>query len=235
MAFVQVAVGILNDYCDRDLDAVAKPRRPLPAGLVRPRWALLSGSLSLALGLTTAAALGADSALVLAVGAGMGVLYSVVFKRSFLSWLPYAVAYPIVPIWVWVSLGKFRPDLLVVLPASIPLSIGVHLCNQLRDYDEDAKLGMKGLAQYLGKAAAATTCLGLLVFGPLLGLLFHRHAGIGGLLLLSAATLVHWVLVSHCLVRNGNRFDPNLWRELFRSLQLSGPLLLSTWLLAAGP
>jgi hypothetical protein len=73
------------------------------------------------------------------------------------------------------------------------------------------------------------------LFGPLLGLVFHRHAGIGGLLLLSAATFVHWVLVSLCLVRNGSRFDPDLWRDLFSSLQLSGPLLLCIWLLAAGP
>ena len=94
---------------------------------------------------------------------------------------------------------------------------------------------MNGFAQYLGKAAAGTTCLGLLLFGPLLGLVFHRQAGIGGLLLLSAATLVHWVLISLCLLTNGNRFDPDLWRSLFRSLQLSGPLLLCIWLLAAGP
>jgi hypothetical protein len=74
-----------------------------------------------------------------------------------------------------------------------------------------------------------------LLFGPLLGMVFHRQAGIGGLLLLSAATPVHWVLVSLCPLRKGNRFDPDPWRDLFRSLQLSGPLLLCIWLLAASP
>ena len=58
--------------------------------------------------------------LVLALGAGMGFLYSARLKRSALSWLPYAIAYPIVPLWVWVSLGKFRPEMLLVYPVAIP-------------------------------------------------------------------------------------------------------------------
>jgi 4-hydroxybenzoate polyprenyltransferase len=39
----------LNDYADRDLDAVERPERPIPSGRVAPR-----GALGLAVGLTTA-------------------------------------------------------------------------------------------------------------------------------------------------------------------------------------
>ena len=32
MALIQISIGVFNDYCDRDLDAVHKPGRPIPAG-----------------------------------------------------------------------------------------------------------------------------------------------------------------------------------------------------------
>src|SRR5262245_26428498 len=58
MACVQVAVGVLNEYYDRDLDAVAKPERAIPSGVVSPSGAYWIGWLALTLGLGAAATLG---------------------------------------------------------------------------------------------------------------------------------------------------------------------------------
>ena len=234
MAAIQVAVGVFNDYCDRDLDAIAKPYRALPAGLVSPRSALAVGCLAVAIALGTAATLGTPSLLVLSLGGGMGILYSVRLKRTVLSWLPYAIAYPIVPFWVWVSLGKFRPESLQIFPVTIPFSLGIHLCNQLRDFDEDAAQGMKGLVQHLGKAVAGRWCLALLMLGPLPALFFTRGQG-GSATLLWLAILTHWLLVARCMVKRSTEQDPAFWRSLFRSLQISSPLILVSWLYFTRP
>src|SRR5947209_14836610 len=42
-AAMQVSIAMLNDYCDRDLDAQSKPDKPIPQGLVSPREALIGG------------------------------------------------------------------------------------------------------------------------------------------------------------------------------------------------
>src|SRR5215469_16706807 len=40
VACTQVAIGTLNDYRDRALDAAAKPAKPIPRGLISPQAAL---------------------------------------------------------------------------------------------------------------------------------------------------------------------------------------------------
>ena len=55
MFCVQAAIGASNDYCDRDLDALTKPFKPIVRGLVRPSTALwLAAALTLAAGMVTA-------------------------------------------------------------------------------------------------------------------------------------------------------------------------------------
>src|SRR6266699_7311609 len=44
-AAMQLSIAVLNDYCDRRLDAVSKPTKPIPRGLVRPGEALFTGIL----------------------------------------------------------------------------------------------------------------------------------------------------------------------------------------------
>src|SRR5947209_823262 len=39
--FSQIAVGALNDYVDKGVDARTQPDKPIPAGLVPPGYALL--------------------------------------------------------------------------------------------------------------------------------------------------------------------------------------------------
>ena len=57
----------LNDYADRDLDAVERPERPIPSGRVLPRQALALAAGLTAAGVGTAAAAGGRRALRVAV------------------------------------------------------------------------------------------------------------------------------------------------------------------------
>jgi len=228
MAAIQTSVGIFNDYYDRDLDAVAKPYRALPAGLVSAQSAYRAAWIAVALGLGAAATLGLSSMLVLALGAAMGFLYSARLKRSVLSWLPYAIAYPMVPLWVWVSLGKFRPEMFLIYPTAIPFSLGVHLCNQLRDYEDDTEQGMKGLTQHLGKETSSWICVSLLLLSPILPLGAGYVHG-SSTLMFAVAVVVHWVLILHCLYRQWAEGGAQIWAVLFKRVQWGGPLLLIGW------
>jgi 4-hydroxybenzoate polyprenyltransferase len=57
----------LNDYADREVDAVERPGRPIPSGQVSPRFALGLGAALSAAGLGLAAAAGGRRALRVAV------------------------------------------------------------------------------------------------------------------------------------------------------------------------
>lgn len=223
MALVQIAVGLFNEYSDRDLDLRAKPDRAVPRGVLSCRQAWVAAAVSLVLGLVCAAVLSLWGAMVLAVGGGMGMAYSARLKRTVWSWLPYAVAYPIVPLWVWVSLGVFRLDLLLIYPVVMPFAVGVHLCNQLRDYDTDLAQGMRGLVQGLGKRTAGRLCWSLLTIVPLIMVVALGQGKSGQIL---AGAVLHGGLMGECWVRYGRTDDARLWPKLFQRLQISGPVLL---------
>ena len=48
-AAMQVSIAMLNDFCDRRIDARSKPEKPIPRGLILPREALIAGLLMIAI------------------------------------------------------------------------------------------------------------------------------------------------------------------------------------------
>jgi len=153
----QAAIGIANDLADRALDRATKPGKPLAAGRVTPREAWLSLALALALAAIGAARFGLPSLALVALGTGLGLLYDLRLKRTALSWLPYLLAIPLEPIWVWVALGRFTPRLLWLYPIGGALLLALHLANALADWRGDSVAGVVGLAQRLGRRRAQTT------------------------------------------------------------------------------
>jgi 4-hydroxybenzoate polyprenyltransferase len=73
---------VLNDYFDRDLDAVERPERPIPGGRVPASHAAALGALLLGGGVLAAWQAGWVSGLVGAAIAGLVLLYDAVAKRS---------------------------------------------------------------------------------------------------------------------------------------------------------
>jgi 4-hydroxybenzoate polyprenyltransferase len=72
---------VLNDYFDRDVDAVERPERPIPSGRIQERDALKLGLLLLAVGCALAASTGVLSLVVSVLLAGCIVLYDARGKR----------------------------------------------------------------------------------------------------------------------------------------------------------
>jgi 4-hydroxybenzoate polyprenyltransferase len=168
MLLVQFAIGTANDVFDQQLDARAKPWKPIPAGLVGARLAvvLTMAFLALALGLT--ATLGFNSLALLCLGAACGLAYDALLKRSPWSPAPFAIAIPVLPIWVYVTLDRWEPVLWWLLPLGGLLGVALHLANTAPDIEADAANGVRGLAHRLGlrrSVLAAWTCFaGALLF-----------------------------------------------------------------------
>jgi 4-hydroxybenzoate polyprenyltransferase len=150
MFCAQCAIGVANDYVDRDLDAATKPWKPIAAGLVRP---LAAAALALALIVAAgalAATLGAGGFGLAMAGMGCGLVYDIRLKRTAFSALPYMVAIPVLPIWVWLTLGAWQPVLWWLLPLGALIGLALHLANTLPDLDGDRAHGVAGLAHRLG-------------------------------------------------------------------------------------
>jgi 4-hydroxybenzoate polyprenyltransferase len=235
MACGQSAIGLVNEIVDYELDKVAKPWRALPAGHIS-RWnASLLAIGCLLLALLFSSSISAPSTLGLAAGIGLGVLYSLWLKRTFCSWAPYALAYPSLPVWVWLSVDKPVLPLLPVYLIALPLAVSIHMVNQLRDYDQDSEMGIRGFVQHLGKSRAVSMCFGLLLLCPLPILLSPPsiNSGPSSFLLITAASL-HWLLIVPPILRYQRTHGDAAFRDMFRRLQVSGPILLLAWVCVSG-
>ena len=97
-----------------------------------------------------------------------GLLYDVYFKRTPLSWLPYTVAFPLLPTWVFVSAEAWSAMLWWVFPLAAGLGLALHLANQEPDIAGDRATGVYGFAQRIGRPA--TRRLAMAAFGAISGI-----------------------------------------------------------------
>lgn len=159
----QLVVGITNELVDSETDRLTKPSKPIPAGLVSRRGAVLLGAVGLALMLIAGSSFGALSFLLLLIGTGTGVAYSLWFKRGAFAWLPYLIALPLLPIWVAVSLGRYEPALLMLYPLGALAVLSVQLAQSIPDIDADRAAGIDSVTTRLGETRSLWLCWGSLL------------------------------------------------------------------------
>jgi 4-hydroxybenzoate polyprenyltransferase len=133
----QLAIGAVNELVDVDLDAISKPEKPIPAGLVSRRGAWMVVITGLVLMTACSLRFSVPAFLVCGLGTGAGIAYSVWFKRTIWSWVPYLVALPLLPIWVWTALSSVEPGLFAIYPVGAAAVIAVQLAQSLPDIEAD--------------------------------------------------------------------------------------------------
>ena len=166
----QIAIGAVNEVVDAELDAATKPWKPIPAGDVPIRAALLLAAGSLVAMVAFGVGFGPAALALLALGTGAGLDYDLWFKRSLLSWLPYLVALPLLPLWVRTALVGFDPRLLLLYPLGALAVVGVHLAQAVPDARSDRAAGVRNLASALGERRALLLCWAATLSAPLLAL-----------------------------------------------------------------
>ena len=155
MLAIQVAIGALNDWVDRERDRLEKPAKPIPSGLASAGLALGLAVVAGTLGVALSAVSGPAAGLAGAVALGLGVAYDLRLSRTSWSWLPLALALPVVPIHAWLgATGSVPPGLLALVPAGLGAGAALALANGLVDLERDARSGRPAAAVTLGSRRA---------------------------------------------------------------------------------
>ncbi|XP_023543339.1 chlorophyll synthase, chloroplastic isoform X1 [Cucurbita pepo subsp. pepo] len=177
----------INDWYDREIDAINEPYRPIPSGAISENevmaqiWVLLLGGLGLA-GLLDVWA-GHDFPIVFYLALG-GSLLSYIYSAPPLKlkqngWIgncALGASYISLPWWAGQALfGTLAPDIVVLTLLYSIAGFGIGIVNDFKSVEGDRALGLQSLPVAFGAETAKWICVGaiditqLSVAGYLLG------------------------------------------------------------------
>jgi 4-hydroxybenzoate polyprenyltransferase len=170
----QLSIGWSNDYLDAERDrAVQRSDKPVAAGAVEPRLVRTAAVVALILTLALSAVLGGSAGAAALVVVLCGWLYNLGLKATVLSWLPYAIAFGMLPAVATLSVSPPRWPAPWALTAGALLGVAAHLANVLPDLGDDAATSVRGLPHRLGARTTSLTAAAILLaasavilFGP---------------------------------------------------------------------
>jgi 4-hydroxybenzoate polyprenyltransferase len=190
----QLSIGWSNDRIDAHRDRVVhRTDKPLA---VSDRWHRLVQT-------AIAVALAATVALSLSLGWRAGVahlaavacawIYNVRLKATVLSWLPYAIAFGLLPAVATLAGPRHPAPPGWVIATGALLGVTAHFANVVPDLDGDRATGIVGLPHRIGARGSVLTAAGLAVCASLIGALAPRQAptaaGITGLVVCVVAAV----------------------------------------------
>jgi 4-hydroxybenzoate polyprenyltransferase len=167
-AAMQLSIAVLNDYCDRRLDAASKPAKPIPRGLVRPGEALFAGVLLIIVMIVLLLPLNRLVLLISLCYLALGQGYNLGLKSTPLSGIAFALAMPLIPLYAFVGVGRTLPFLFWLVPVGCLLGVALNLANSLPDIPGDAARGARTLAVALGMKGSFIACPLLIALSALL-------------------------------------------------------------------
>ena len=220
----QIVTGALNDWADRDRDRLTARAKPIAEGRVSAATALGLAGFGALLQLAASSPLGPLALLLGAAASASAVAYNLWLSRTPLSVLPYLVSFGLLPLWI--AAGMNVPlERVAAAPLLVgPFSAAAHLANTLRDFDTDARIGSRSLAQVLGRRRAFGTAFALaMAVGIGVGLSFIA----GGSLDVRSAILG---LAGLAAVAQGVAGPARLWTGML----IAAVLWTAAWALGTG-
>jgi chlorophyll synthase len=162
---------IMNDYYDREIDAINEPYRPIPSGaisipqVITQIWVLLLGGIGIAYILDRWAGHTFPTITVLAIGGSfLSYIYSAPpLKLKQNGWLgSYALgaSYIAIPWWTGHALfGELNPTIIVLTLFYSFAGLGIAIVNDFKSVEGDRQLGLKSLPVMFGITTAAWMCV----------------------------------------------------------------------------
>jgi 4-hydroxybenzoate polyprenyltransferase len=150
VACAQIAVGATNDYRDRELDALSRPRKPIVRGLIVPGQARALAYFASAGVLLLMTPLGFFALVLGLLIEGLGLAYDFGLKGTPFSTLLFAVYFPLIPLLAWVVFGHRQGFLPWLVPLGALLGVAMDIANSLPDLEDDMMQGAHGLPHLLG-------------------------------------------------------------------------------------
>lgn len=161
----------LNDFYDREIDAINEPYRPIPSGIISlPQvvaqiWVLLLAGIGVAYALDRWAGHSFPTITALAVGGSfLSYIYSAPpLKLKQNGWLGnYALgaSYIALPWWAGHALfGDLNPTVAVLTLIYSMAGLGIAVVNDFKSVEGDRQLGLKSLPVMFGITTAAWICV----------------------------------------------------------------------------
>jgi 4-hydroxybenzoate polyprenyltransferase len=160
----QLSIGWSNDYIDAERDkAVLRSDKPVASGALSPAVAGIAAGVPLIATFLLSGAVGWPGSGAALVATACGWAYNLGLKATVLSWLPYAIAFGMLPAVVTLAASPPRWPAPWALAAGALLGVAAHLANVLPDLREDAVTGVRGLPHRLGPKATALAGAGILL------------------------------------------------------------------------
>ncbi|MDQ3938208.1 MAG: UbiA family prenyltransferase [Chloroflexota bacterium] len=155
MLALQFSIGAANDVFDERFDSRSKPTKPIPAGLITRRTAVLLAASSAAVALAVAALFGPAVLFMAGAMLAAGLAYDAWLKRGPWAWAAFSIAFPILPLYAWYgATGAPPPRYDLLLPVAALAGPALHLANGVVDAERDRQAGLLTLVTRLGRRRA---------------------------------------------------------------------------------
>jgi geranylgeranylglycerol-phosphate geranylgeranyltransferase len=230
MLALQFAIGSANDFADSSADCVAKPWKPIPAGLLSRSTAAAVCIAAAVIGLAAAATVGAAALAIGTVGLADGLLYDLRLKSTPMAWIPFAAGVGLLPLYAWWGARGSVPVAFVgVIALSLLAGSALALANAYADIEQDGRSGIRSIAVALGAGKTLLIDAVLLASVHLIAVATTvTTVGLGPLIAVEAAGCgLSWIGLSLGGVER-ERLRPLVWE-----LQAVGLVILGMCWLAA--
>ena len=166
MAFITSAGFSLNDYFDRESDAVIKPKRPIPSGALSLKQVVAISVLLFAVGLSLATLINMFSLIILLIDSILLIVYSALIKRKSGFAANILVGILTGTAFLYGEAVTLGPN--IFIPASLTLAslslypiacgtIGGNILRDILSLEGDSKVGYPTLPQKIGNNNAVKT------------------------------------------------------------------------------
>ncbi|HEU5268817.1 MAG TPA: UbiA family prenyltransferase [Jatrophihabitans sp.] len=160
----QLTVGWSNDLLDAAADAeVGRISKPLAAGELSSRLAGRCLAVAVPATVLLSLAAGWRPGLVYLFGVGCGWLYNLWLKGSWLSWLPYAVAFAALPVMATLALSPPRWPAGWAIGAAALIGVAANLTNTLPELATRHPARFRGMPDRIGPRPSLLLAGGLMV------------------------------------------------------------------------
>ncbi len=243
-AFLSAGLMIHNDVTDLKSDAVNRPRKPLPSGLINTKIAYATGTILMFLSIFIALIINIKDEGSINYECGFLTLVIVVIGIYYNHYGKYhgifgniAVALGVGAIPYWGSLGVFPSYMFLMAPLTVAIfiqEIGREIMVNAGDYNGDRKAGFRTLAVKIGRKRSMYVALAFYIaFIPLYPLPVYDWLGIGipklfgpiyliGGTLFAISLLLTWILTYRVVLQNN---EERIW-DAFERYERTGTRLM---------
>jgi geranylgeranylglycerol-phosphate geranylgeranyltransferase len=200
--FIGGGGNIINDYYDRDIDAINKPWRPIPSGLIKPNEAFYASIAFFIVGTTLAFTVGLEQGFIAVLASALAFLYSYKLKKVLILNNMIIAFLAALAILFGATAYKITIHSIIATIYAFLFNLGREFLKSVEDVEGDKKFGVATLATVYGPQTAYIASL--IVFAFLISLSLLPVALYGYGLIYTTLALVVDAIVVHSLIISRN-------------------------------